>query len=174
MALLRLRKPPQNLFPTRSRKKETVFGITRNYNITEVQLNEYNPLLEKVGLRRRMILRIPVYPKHVVAPSSPKPVKKELTTAPYIVKPKETKWRIAYNFQITIPELEALNPSIRMGLKKVSRFLFPGWSQLQRAKQQILLGTAATIITLFSPKRVITGLKKENWCNKKSIGFIES
>ncbi|MEK9609159.1 MAG: LysM domain-containing protein [Flavobacteriaceae bacterium] len=116
---------PTKFISHKVKKKETVFGITRNYNITEEQLNEYNPLLEKVGLRRRMILRIPVYPKHVVAPSSPKPVKKELTTAPYIVKPKETKWRIAYNFQITIPELEALNPSIRMGLKEGQQILVP-------------------------------------------------
>ena len=115
---------PTKFISHKVKKKETIFGITRNYNITEEQLNEYNPLLEKVGLRRRMILRIPVYPKPVVAPSSPKPVK-ELTTAPYIVKPKETKWRIAYNFQITIPELEALNPSIRMGLKEGQQILVP-------------------------------------------------
>ena len=116
---------PTKFISHKVKKKETIFGVTRNYNITEEQLNEYNPLLEKVGLRRRMILRIPVYPKPVVAPSSPKLVKKELTTAPYIVKPKETKWRIAYNFQITIPELEALNPSIRMGLKEGQQILVP-------------------------------------------------
>lgn len=116
---------PTKFISHKVKKKETIFGITRNYNITEEQLNEYNPLLEKVGLRRRMILRIPVYPKPVVAPSSPKLVKKDLTTAPYIVKPKETKWRIAYNFQITIPELEALNPSIRMGLKEGQQILVP-------------------------------------------------
>ena len=116
---------PTKFISHKVKKKETIFGITRNYNITEEQLIEYNPLLEKVGLRRRMILRIPVYPKPVVAPSSPKLVKKELTTAPYIVKPKETKWRIAYNFQITIPELEALNPSIRMGLKEGQQILVP-------------------------------------------------
>jgi len=115
---------PLKFISHKVKKKETIFGITRNYNITEKQLNEYNPLLEKVGLRRRMILRIPVYPKLAVAPSSPKPVI-ELTTASYIVKPKETKWRIAYNFQITIPELEALNPSIRLGLKEGQQILVP-------------------------------------------------
>jgi LysM repeat protein len=67
---------PTKFISHKVKKKETIFGITRNYNITEEQLNEYNPLLEKVGLRRRMILRIPVYPKPVVAPSSPKLVKK--------------------------------------------------------------------------------------------------
>ena len=62
-----------------------------------------------------MLLRIPVY----------KQQKKEVIdtlvdegkgTQVYIVKPKETKWRIAYNFKITIPELEALNPKIQEGL----------------------------------------------------------
>ena len=43
------------------KKRETIFGITRSYNISERQLIEFNPLLEKVGLRKRMLLRIPVY-----------------------------------------------------------------------------------------------------------------
>ena len=44
---------------------------------------------------------------------------------PYIVKPKETKWRIAYNLQITIPELEALNPEIKKGLKEGQEIRVP-------------------------------------------------
>ncbi|MDG1940748.1 MAG: LysM peptidoglycan-binding domain-containing protein [Flavobacteriaceae bacterium] len=99
------------------KKKETIFGITRKYNITETQLNEYNLLLKKVGLRKRMVLRIPVYPEVVVEKLPEPTVEVDQNTQAYIVKPKETKWRIAYNFQMTIPELEALNPQIVKGLK---------------------------------------------------------
>lgn len=106
---------PLKFLSHKVKKKETIFGITRKYNITEEQLNEYNPLLKKVGLRKRMMLRVPVYPKIVEKVTPPPQV--DQTTQSYIVKPKETKWRIAYNFQITIPELEALNPKIKKRLK---------------------------------------------------------
>lgn len=106
------------------KKKETIFGITRKYNITETQLYEYNPLLKKIGLRKRMTLRIPVYP--MVVEKLPEPtVELDQNTQAYIVKPKETKWRIAYNFQMTIPELEALNPQIKKVLKEGQEIRVP-------------------------------------------------
>lgn len=106
------------------KKKETVIGITRKYNITETQLYEYNPLLKKIGLRKRMTLRIPVYP--MVEEKLPEPtVELDQNTQAYIVKPKETKWRIAYNFQMTIPELEALNPQIKKVLKEGQEIRVP-------------------------------------------------
>ena len=108
---------PEKFLSHKVKKKETVFGITRKYNITESQLYEYNPLLKKIGLRKRMVLRIPIYPltfEEVPEPS----IEADQNTKSYVVKPKETKWRIAYNFQMTIPELEALNPQIKKGLKQ--------------------------------------------------------
>ena len=115
---------PVKFLPHKVKKKETIFGITRKYNITETQLNEYNPLLKKIGLRKRMVLRIPVYP--VLVEELPvQPVEVDQNTQAYIVKPKETKWRIAYNFQITIPELEALNPEIKKGLKEGQEIRIP-------------------------------------------------
>jgi LysM repeat protein len=108
---------PVKFLSHKVKKKETIFGITRKYNITETQLNEYNLLLKKVGLRKRMVLRIPVYPEVVVEKLPEPTVEVDQNTQAYIVKPKETKWRIAYNFQMTIPELEALNPQIVKGLK---------------------------------------------------------
>jgi LysM repeat protein len=64
-----------------------------------------------------MVLRIPVYPEVVVEKLPEPTVEVDQNTQAYNVKPKETKWRIAYNFQMTIPELEALNPQIVKGLK---------------------------------------------------------
>ena len=78
---------PEKFLSHKVKKKETVFGITRKYNITESQLYEYNPLLKKIGLRRRMVLRIPVYPK--VVEKVPEPlVEIDQNTQAYIVKPK--------------------------------------------------------------------------------------
>ena len=115
---------PEKFLSHKVKKKETIFGITRKYNITESQLYEYNPLLKKIGLRRRMLLRIPVYPKVVEKVPEP-PVEIDQNTQAYIVKPKETIWRIAYNFKMTIPELEALNPEIKKGLKEGQEIRVP-------------------------------------------------
>ena len=115
---------PVKFLSHKVKKKETIFGITRKYNITETQLYEYNPLLKKIGLRKRMTLRIPVYP--MVEEKLPEPtVELDQNTQAYIVKPKETKWRIAYNFQMTIPELEALNPQIKKVLKEGQEIRVP-------------------------------------------------
>ena len=115
---------PEKFLSHKVKKKETVFGITRKYNITESQLYEYNPLLEKIGLRKRMVLRIPVYPVVVEQVKEP-PLEVDQNTQAYVVKPKETKWRIAYNFQMTIPKLEALNPEIKKGLKEGQEIRVP-------------------------------------------------
>ena len=58
---LQAQQNPESFISHKVKKRETIFGITRSYNISERQLIEFNPLLEKVGLRKRMLLRIPVY-----------------------------------------------------------------------------------------------------------------
>ena len=115
---------PEKFVSHKVKKKETVFVITRKYDITESQLYEYNPLVKKIGLRKRMVLRIPVYPVVVEEVPEP-PVEVGQNTQAYVVKSKETKWRIAYNFQMTIPELEALNPQIKKGLKEGQEIRVP-------------------------------------------------
>jgi LysM repeat protein len=119
----RAQEMPVMFLSHKVKKKETLINITRKYKITETQLFDYNSLLKKVGLRRRMVLRIPVYPE--VIEKVAEPVKEDDSTQAYAVKPKETKWRIAYNFQMTIPELEALNPQIKKGLKEGQEIRVP-------------------------------------------------
>ena len=99
---LQAQQKPENFISHKVKKRETIFGITRSYNITEEQLIEYNPLLDKVGLRKRMLLRIPVYNQQIKEVVVPELTIEDKSTQKYIVKSKETKWRIAYNFKITI------------------------------------------------------------------------
>ena len=130
---MQAQQTPESFISHKVKKRETIFGITRSYNISERQLIEFNPLLEKVGLRKRMLLRIPVYKqqkKEVIDAL----VDEDKGTQVYIVKPKETKWRIAYNFKITIPELEALNPKIQEGLKEGQQIKVPILSSLTHSQ----------------------------------------
>ena len=78
------------------KKKETLYGLARKYNVQIEQIEQYNPLIKKIGLKKRMILQIPVYKK-------PEPITKASlpdSLSMYLVQLKETKWRLAYRYGI--------------------------------------------------------------------------
>ena len=103
------------------KKKETLYSISRLYDLNIDQVIEYNPILLKRGLRKRMILRIPVFKKEEL-------ILREISDDKfftYEVKPKDTKWRIAYNNKITIQELERINPFLKQGLKIDQKIKIP-------------------------------------------------
>jgi len=52
---------PERFKNHRVGKNETLNAIIEQYGISESQLLEYNPLVERVGIKRRMTLRIPIY-----------------------------------------------------------------------------------------------------------------
>lgn len=105
-------KIPDRFITHKVKKKETLLGLAQQYEISIEQINVYNPTLERVGLKRKMILRIPVFESPMMVIEAP-----SVDTESYLVPPKATKWRIAYTYGITIQELEALNPSLKNGLK---------------------------------------------------------
>ena len=164
---------PVKFLPHKVKKKETIFGITKKYNITETQLNEYNPLLKKIGLRKRMVLRIPVYPM-LVEKLPEQLVQVDQSTQAYIVKPKETKWRIAYNFQITIPELEALNPEIKKGLKEGQEIRIPIVASTTESETIDPAWDSSFNYYKVLPKEGYYRIEKKNRGNPKGIGFPQS
>lgn len=91
--------------------KETFYSISKKYNTTQAELEKNNPFLKTDGLQTRQILTIkPVKPEVVVQ----KPM-----TIPdtHTVQPKETKYGIATKYNISIEELERLNPEIKENLE---------------------------------------------------------
>ena len=111
-----LSQVPQDFLIHRVKKDETLTQIIDFYGISEIQLNEYNPSLNKLGIKKRMLLRIPVYQK--INPLDTKKQNKSVKSfKTYTVKPKETKWRLAYEHGMTINELDSLNPQILNGLR---------------------------------------------------------
>ena len=120
-ALLYGQIEPERFIDHKVKKKETLYGLARKYNVTIDQIKSYNPLINKIGLKKKMQLQIPVYP--VIEAPKAVPLKAGLTK--YLVQPKETKWRLAYRYGITIQELEALNPQIRDGLKIGQEIVVP-------------------------------------------------
>ncbi len=91
------------------RKRETVFGISQKYEISEAVLKRYNPELYAEPLRKGMRLRIPEYPeKSEEEEEALNPDNYEV----YTVMPKETRWSIANKYGITLDSMMVLNPEL--------------------------------------------------------------
>jgi LysM repeat protein len=106
----------------RVRKKETIFGITQQYKITEEELKKYNTQLYASPLQKKMELRIPKYR----APNKEEIGLNENDFEKYIVAQKETRWSIAHKYGITIDSMLVLNP----GLSKTNNYLSEGYELL--------------------------------------------
>ena len=112
---------PETFISHKVKKKETLYSISRLYDLNIEQVMEYNPILSRRGLRKRKILKIPVFKKkELVSEEIP-----DYNIIIYKVKPKDTKWRIAYNNNITIQELEKMNPVLKKGLKIDQKIKIP-------------------------------------------------
>ncbi len=138
----------------RVKRKETIFGLTQKYNITEDQLKRYNTRLYSETLERRMVLQIPVFPE--VDPNE----EKELDFETYTVQPKETRWSIAHKYGISVDSLLILNPE----LDKNTNYLAIGEElKLPRPKGDSLKEQKTEIFTSYTvpPKMTLYSLGRE-------------
>ena len=87
------------------RRKETLFSIAQKYNITVEDLKAHNERLGHKKLRSGKKIYIPVFKEN-----NNQSYNSSLQL--YTVLAKEGKWRIAYKFGISVPQLEALNPTM--------------------------------------------------------------
>ena len=106
----------------RVKKRETIFGITQQYKITEDELKKYNKVLYASPLQKKMELRIPKFKTPIVQENAMNSDDYEK----YIVAPKETRWSIAHKYGITIDSMLVLNPS----LSKNTNYLSEGFELL--------------------------------------------
>ena len=98
---------PIGFFEHKVNRKETIFGICRQYGISEKELKRYNPELYAGELQKGMVLQVPRYPKgHTLDAAR---VNALIT---YEVAPGETRWSIAHKFGISLDSLELLNPKL--------------------------------------------------------------
>ena len=104
---------PDRFIVHKVKKKETLYSLSKIYNISIETIKEYNPLIDKIGLKRKMKLQIPIFKNKPSIEDKPVLVNYKR----HIVKPKETKWRLAYEYGLKISELEKINPKIVSGLK---------------------------------------------------------
>lgn len=101
------------------KKKETLYSISKKYNLSIDEIKKQNTFLYSQNLKRGDNLRIPKY--RIV--KSQETLKNSLQK--YVVQPMDGKWGIAYKYGITIPELEALNPNMNAVLQPGEELIVP-------------------------------------------------
>lgn len=98
--------------------KETLWGISKKYNVSVDDLKKANPLLETEGLKIGQQITIPSNSSDI-ALINEKPREKQSESVSTDVelyrevKPKETKYGISKEYGISVAELERQNPSIK-------------------------------------------------------------
>ena len=105
---LEVQQEPIGFRDHKVRKRETIYGISQRYEITEELLKRYNSQLYANPLKKGMRLKIPIYPEPTEDENAMDPEDYET----YTVQPKETRWSIAHKYGITIDSLMTLNPEL--------------------------------------------------------------
>ncbi len=100
--------------------KETLYGISKIYNVAIQDIEKANVNVLKEGVKPGQTLIIPG--KNYV----PKKETSSKTPVYHEVKAKETKFAIAKQYEITIAQLEKLNPDIVSGLQLGYKLLISG------------------------------------------------
>ncbi|MBL0735285.1 LysM peptidoglycan-binding domain-containing protein [Flavobacterium sp. GN10] len=98
--------------------KETLWGISKKYNVSVDDLKKANPSLESEGLKIGQQINIPSnnVASNISSPSETPANSEVVSTDVELyreVKPKETKYGISKEYGITVAELERQNPSIK-------------------------------------------------------------
>lgn len=115
-------KPKKGVRTHTAKPKETLYSISRDYNVNVEDLKVLNADALKNGLKIGQVIEIPDSDKTptakddrepVTVPESKPVVEKPADKATYhIVEPKETKFGIAKKYGMTVAELEQKNPQI--------------------------------------------------------------
>lgn len=100
----------------RVKKKETLFSLSQQYKVDIEDIKRYNKHLYSQELKRGEKIRIPIIEKIAVqqetnrVPSASNPL--DLTAKEHVVLPQETLYGISRKYNITIAELQRLNPTM--------------------------------------------------------------
>ena len=94
--------------------KETIYGLTKLYNVTESELEKSNPGLLANGLKIGDQLVIPTKKAIITELKSPSSDGKK--SREHVVEAKETLYSISKEYNVTVEDLEKLNPETKNGL----------------------------------------------------------
>jgi len=183
----------QTTLPTDSKRKthlvqskETVFGISRQYNVSVQDLYQWNPELERNGLKANSYLYISPATASVATDQSTQvnvllsatkadtPVDKAKIGYKEIeIEPKQTLYSLAVEYQTSVQKIMELNPELSEGLKSGQKIKVPttGKGTVSTTTtpevKPTTTGTTSKETEQYStitvaPKQTLFGLAKEN------------
>ncbi|MWB95051.1 LysM peptidoglycan-binding domain-containing protein [Flavobacterium sp. GA093] len=149
--------------------KETLWGISKKYNVSVDDLKKSNPILVSDGLKIGQQINIPSIAVEVVAEN----VNTESAPIPQVevvreVLPKETKFAIAKEFGITVAELEKQNPGIKKKLPLGYQLKI-----LTSPEKAAAFQTAKPIAAVTeNPEKIVTETTNDSVVKKDSTVFV--
>ncbi len=128
--------------------KENYYRLKKNYKVSKRTLRKYNAFLRYNPLRTGDVIKIPTK-RGMKLPKQEEVIITD--TKFYIVKPKETRYKIARRYGITVDKLEALNPEIKKdGLKMAQVIKVPNVAEIPDLADNVLEYQVGKGETLFS------------------------
>ena len=98
---------PSGFINYKVKKKENIDAIALKFSVNKEDILKYNPRAARKKLKRKQLLKIPVF-KEKSASQSEIQVSYDI----YQVKQGDTRWSIAYGYQISLDSLARLNPQL--------------------------------------------------------------
>lgn len=142
--------------------KETIFGISKKFNITQEEMIKYNPSLVD-GLKKDYILLFPVS----AFPQDESSIKEKAVTAEYfthVVERGETLYGLSKTYNVTQDAIIALNPSANKGLKTGQTLVIPQPTTAVSApvaSTEPTVDDVATVDTVTAPTPSDTAVEQE-------------
>ena len=99
--------------------KETMYSISKQYNVTQATIAQYNPTVE-MGLKAGQALKIPKFndkKKAALAAKKATSTLKHPYSVEHIVMPKETMYGISRQYGVKQEDILDMNPELADGLK---------------------------------------------------------
>lgn len=132
-----------------AKPKETLFSISRQYNVPVDAIRAANPELAN-GLKIGQVIKIPAAGQTTIPETAPAPkvsepaatkpaATKPAASAYHVVQPKETKFGLAKRYGMTVEQLESLNPGIEHGLPVGYRLKLAPGTDFKPAPQVVTL-----------------------------------
>ena len=153
--------------------KQTLYGISKKYNVSIEELTKANPILEEGGLKINQVIKIP-YSRDVRKDLKKKEVSIKGDTIFHTVLKKETLYALSRRYKINMEQIQAWNPMVAQeGLKEGSTLAIPyTQSPLADDEDLVLSREDSLLLHEVKPKETLFSLSKKYGVSIDSIQMV--
>ncbi len=158
--------------------KETLYGISKKYAVTVDDIQKNNPILLEKGIQpgQKLVIKKGINSNTIVAENTLKnEVHINTNFITHEVLAKETKYSISKKYNISIEELEKLNPEIKDSFK-IGTILKIKSNAISNVTEEVSIQKNETINTITTNDRLVDYIvsKKETlYSLSKKLGISE-